>query len=84
MSGGLIAWEYDWPESVATILVVFLIVVLLLALLTSPSRTRVGFFIERERIDSNPEQSPKMWPGEEQTEIKPPATETEQKQKGGT
>jgi hypothetical protein len=64
----VVAFEYDWPESVATILVVFLVVVLLLALLTSPSRTRVGFFIERERIDATPQQSPKRWPDEEPTE----------------
>ena len=62
----LIAFSYDWPEAVTVILVVFLIVVLLLALLTSPSRTRVGFFIERERIDSTP--TPPPWPGEEPTQ----------------
>lgn len=61
MAPPALAFSFGWPEAVTTILVVFLVVVLLLALLTSPSRTRVGFFIERERIDPTPPLNPSPW-----------------------
>ena len=50
----LIAFEYGWPEAVATCVVALLLLALLVAFLgrdRGTASTKVGFFIERETYD---------------------------------